>query len=106
MGWVENATPEVEAISQWKTIIAVCVVVSTVAAVVVSLRLWVRYRNHGLQSDDYLSALSMAFAITYAALCIARMLLTCHDPSNHTLMSDQKQNTAWVYHWHSVQKKI
>ena len=106
MGWVENATPEVEAISQWKTIIAVCVVVSTVAAVVVSLRLWVRYRNHGLQSDDYLSALSMAFAITYAALCIARMWLTCHDPSDHTLMSDQKQNTAWVYHWHSVQKKI
>lgn len=72
MGWVENATPEVEAISQWPTIIAVCVLMSVLAVVVVCMRLWIRQKAHGLAADDYMAALSMVFALFYSGLCIAQ----------------------------------
>lgn len=72
MGWVENAGPEVEAQSQYPTIIATCVVVSLLSTAIVGGRLYIRATARGLASDDYMSALSMFFALTYTVLCIAR----------------------------------
>ncbi|KAH6900564.1 ATP synthase F0 [Thelonectria olida] len=72
MGWVLNATPEANSESQYPVIIAVCVVLSVLSVTVVSARLWVRYNARGLRSDDWWSAMSMAFALIYSALCITQ----------------------------------
>ena len=72
MTWVENATPEVDAQSQWQTILGVCVSLSVLSISIVSLRLWIRYKARGLAADDYMSALSMLFALIYSILCIVR----------------------------------
>jgi len=72
MGWVENATPEVEALSQWPTILAVCVILSFLSIVTVSMRLWIRYTARGLAADDWMAGLSMVFALVYSVLCIVR----------------------------------
>jgi len=73
MGWVDNATPEVESLSQYPTIIAICVVLSILSITVVGARLWVRATARGLASDDWMAALSMVFALIYSILCIIRM---------------------------------
>ncbi|ODA82205.1 hypothetical protein RJ55_00711 [Drechmeria coniospora] len=70
MGWVDNATSEVEAMSQYPTIIAICVVVSLLSIVTVGGRLWVRATARGLASDDWMAAMSMLFALVYSILCI------------------------------------
>lgn len=71
MGWVANATPEVDAQSQWAAIIAVCIVLSMLSVAAVLCRLWIRSRVIGrLDWDDYMSALSMIFAVVYSILCI------------------------------------
>ncbi|GJN71935.1 hypothetical protein PLICBS_006006 [Purpureocillium lilacinum] len=70
MGWVDNATPEVESLSQYPTIIAICVVLSILSITVVGARLWVRATARGLASDDWMAALSMVFALIYSILCI------------------------------------
>ena len=72
MGWVENASPRVEAESQWPTIIAICTVMSVLSIVIVCLRLWVRRSNRGLALDDYFAAASMVFALAYSILCIVQ----------------------------------
>ncbi len=72
MTWVENATPEVDAQSQWQTILGVCLSLSVLSIAVVSTRLWIRYKARGLAADDYMSALSMIFALIYSILCIVR----------------------------------
>ena len=70
--WVENATPEVEAQSQYVTIITICIVFSVLSVTIVSMRLWVRQKARGLAADDYLAGLSMIFALVYSILCILR----------------------------------
>ncbi len=82
MTWVENATPEVDAQSQWQTILGVCISLSILSITVVSTRLWIRGTARGLASDDYMAALSMVFALIYSILCIVRKcielsLLSC-----------------------------
>lgn len=72
MGWVANATPNVEAESQWATILSVCVVLSVLSVATVCSRLWIRGNARGLAADDYMSALSMVFALAYSILCIAQ----------------------------------
>ncbi|KAL2017777.1 hypothetical protein VTK56DRAFT_1695 [Thermocarpiscus australiensis] len=72
MGWVDNATPEVEAQSEYRTIIAICVVLSALSIAIVSARLRIRHRNHGLAADDWVSILSMFFAVIYSILCIVQ----------------------------------
>ncbi|TDZ32434.1 Satratoxin biosynthesis SC1 cluster protein 4 [Colletotrichum spinosum] len=72
MGWVLNATPEVEAISQWHTIIAICSVLSFLSVAIVGSRLWIRHNARGLAADDWMSALSMFFALIYSGLTIAQ----------------------------------
>ncbi|KAF7559029.1 hypothetical protein G7046_g5126 [Stylonectria norvegica] len=72
MGWVLNATPEENAASQYPMIIAVTVVLSVLAAAVVLARVYVRYGVRRLAADDWMSLLSMVFAIIYSALCITQ----------------------------------
>jgi hypothetical protein len=72
MGWVKNATPEVEAQSQWETILIITVVLTSLSIFIVCSRLWLRYRSHGFASDDYFAGLAMVFAIIYSILCIIR----------------------------------
>lgn len=73
MGWVKHASEQVEAESQYPTIIAICVVLSFLSISVVCSRLWIRSKARGLASDDYMAALSMVFALIYSILCIIRM---------------------------------
>lgn len=72
MVWVANATPEVDAQSQWVTIMVVCLVLSVLSIATVCARLWVRGKGRGLGGDDYMSALSMVFALAYSILCIVQ----------------------------------
>ncbi|KAI3542611.1 [Colletotrichum costaricense] len=72
MGWVLNATPEVEAISQWPTIIAVVIVLSVLSVIVVGSRIWIRFSARGLAADDWMSILSEVFALIYSGLTIAQ----------------------------------
>ncbi|KAK1998010.1 ATP synthase F0 [Colletotrichum falcatum] len=72
MGWVINATPEVEAISQWQTILAITCVLSFLSVTIVGCRLWIRYAARGLAADDWMSALSEVFALIYSGLTISQ----------------------------------
>lgn len=72
MGWVDNASSEVNAESQYPTIIAICVTLSLLSITTVCARLWIRYRKHGLAADDWMATLSMVFALLYSILCIVR----------------------------------
>ncbi|KAG5973169.1 hypothetical protein E4U55_000637, partial [Claviceps digitariae] len=72
MGWVVNATPEVDAQSQWATILTVCIVLSVLSTATVSTRLMIRAKARGLAADDYMAILSAAFAFTYSILCIVQ----------------------------------
>lgn len=70
MVWVDNASPEVEAISDYKLIIAICILMSVVSISVVCTRLYIRHTNHGLRADDHMATLSMFFALLYSIICI------------------------------------
>ncbi|UKZ76448.1 hypothetical protein TrVFT333_004152 [Trichoderma virens FT-333] len=70
MGWVLNATEAINDESQYPTIITICVVLSVVSIAIVGTRLWIRFKARGLASDDWMSALSVAFALIYSILCI------------------------------------
>lgn len=72
MGWVANASEAVDAESEWRTIISICVVLSVCSIAVVSCRLYIRAKVRGLAADDYLAALSMTFAFAYSILCIVQ----------------------------------
>ncbi|KAK4039471.1 hypothetical protein C8A01DRAFT_36509 [Parachaetomium inaequale] len=72
MGWVDNASPEVDALSEWPKIIAICTVLSVFSIATVCTRLWIRHKNHGLAADDWMAILSMVFALIYSIMCIAQ----------------------------------
>ncbi|KAF4993470.1 hypothetical protein FGRMN_6476 [Fusarium graminum] len=72
MGWVLNATPEVNDSSEFPTIIAITVALSVLASSIVGARLYIRYKARGLAGDDWMSALSMVFALIYSSICIAQ----------------------------------
>ncbi|KAM0505967.1 hypothetical protein D7B24_004173 [Verticillium nonalfalfae] len=72
MGWVRNASPEVEAISQWPLIIGLCVALSFMSITVVSSRLFIRHKARGLAADDYFAGLSMLFALVYSILTVVQ----------------------------------
>jgi hypothetical protein len=74
MVWVENASPQVDAQSQYLSVIIICVVLSILSITVVSTRLCIRFRAHRLGADDYIAGLSMIFALVYSILCIVRKL--------------------------------
>ncbi|PNY28089.1 Uncharacterized protein TCAP_01990 [Tolypocladium capitatum] len=70
MGWVANASPEVLAQSQYKTVMAVNIILSVMSIAVVSCRLYIRATARGLAGDDWMAALSMVFAFAYAMTSI------------------------------------
>ncbi|KAB5523169.1 hypothetical protein GE09DRAFT_1258232 [Coniochaeta sp. 2T2.1] len=72
MAWVDNATPEVDRESQYPMIIAICATLSALSVAIVSTRLWIRFKNHGLAADDWMATLSMVFAFLYSILCIVQ----------------------------------
>lgn len=72
MTWVSNATPEVDAISQWRTILAVCVVLTVLTVIVVGYRLWLSFRGRGLAADDYVALASCILAFIYSVLTIVQ----------------------------------
>jgi uncharacterized membrane protein YcaP (DUF421 family) len=88
MGWVYNVTPEVEAVSQYRLILGVCLSLTILMAITVSLRMFVRAQVSRLAAADYVMVVSMVsvyvesttvisnfeqtFAIIYSALCISR----------------------------------
>ncbi|RFU79456.1 integral membrane [Trichoderma arundinaceum] len=72
MGWVVNATDEINDESQYPTIIAICIVLSVFSIVIVGARLYIRFTARGLASDDWMAALSVAFALIYSILCIVQ----------------------------------
>lgn len=72
MTWVANASPELDAQSQWRTVVAVCVILSFVAGVIVGMRLWIRARTRGMAADDWMASLSLLFAVLYSIICIIR----------------------------------
>lgn len=60
MGWVQNASPEVAAQSEWRLIVAVCIALSSIMTIGVLLRLYVRaYMIKSLGVDDYVIGFSM-----------------------------------------------
>lgn len=72
MVFVANASPEVDAQSQYKTIIAICTVMSGLAIIIVCSRLYIRAKNNRIAADDWMSILSLIFAIAYSVLCIVQ----------------------------------
>lgn len=59
MGWVHNATPEVNAQSNYPTILGVCFSLTGAMIVVVCLRLYIRIRNRRMAVDDYVMIVTM-----------------------------------------------
>lgn len=72
MPWVANATPEVDAASQWRTIISVCTVLGVLAIIIAGMRVYVRAKARGMEADDWMATLSLVFAILYSIICIVR----------------------------------
>ncbi|PKS05920.1 hypothetical protein jhhlp_007753 [Lomentospora prolificans] len=70
MTWVDNASEEIDQISQWRLIIAVTVTLTVISMTVVIMRLWIRGRTRGMAADDWMATLSLIFAIAYSIICI------------------------------------
>lgn len=75
MVYVAHGSPEIDALSQYKTIIAICVVMSGLAIIIVGSRLYIRKTNNRIAADDWMSLLALIFAIAYSVLCIVRTFL-------------------------------
>lgn len=72
MTWVSNVTPAVDTISQWRSIFAICAVLSMMSLIIVSLRIWVSFRGHGLGANDYMAMLAVVFGLVYSTLAIVQ----------------------------------
>ncbi|KAJ5248618.1 hypothetical protein N7468_000069 [Penicillium chermesinum] len=72
MGWVYNASPAVDAASQYPVILAVCLSLTVVMVTTVLLRLGIRARSSRLGAADYVMIVGMIFSVIYSALCIAQ----------------------------------
>lgn len=59
MGWVQNGSPELDTISKYPVILAVCISLTTVMVGIVFTRLVFRYRTRQLAADDYVMAVAM-----------------------------------------------
>ncbi|KAF7156379.1 hypothetical protein CNMCM6106_009646 [Aspergillus hiratsukae] len=72
MGWVHNASPEIENQSRYPLILGVCIGLTVLMVIVVCLRLFVRIRLGRFGAADYVMVFGMVFSIIYNALCIAQ----------------------------------
>jgi hypothetical protein len=104
--WVHNASPEVNAQSQWHLIFGVCVSLTTIMVITVSLRMYVRGRIlHSLDIDDYVimfSAESLIpssgrkiFVLTIAIRCVASFTAP---------FASGKPDGAWAYLWRCARR--
>jgi hypothetical protein len=59
MGWVYNATPLVEAVSEYQLILGVCLSLTVLMVITVCLRLYVRAQASRLGAADYVMVVSM-----------------------------------------------
>lgn len=64
MGWVYNVSPEVEAVSEYRLILGVCLSLTILMVVIVCLRLYVRAQASRLAAADYVMAVSMVGILT------------------------------------------
>ncbi|KAJ5131699.1 hypothetical protein N7448_005857 [Penicillium atrosanguineum] len=72
MGWVYNATPPVEAASEYQLILGVCLSLTGLMVITVCLRLFLRAKASRLGAADYVMVVSMILSIVYSALCISQ----------------------------------
>ncbi|KAJ5952342.1 uncharacterized protein N7479_010755 [Penicillium vulpinum] len=72
MGWVHNASPEVEAASQYRLILGICLSLTILMVFTVSMRLFLRARASRWAAADYVMVVSMTFSVIYSALCISQ----------------------------------
>ncbi|KAF2228088.1 hypothetical protein BDZ85DRAFT_11772 [Elsinoe ampelina] len=68
MGWLYNATPELEAESSWENIFIAGVILTPLMTLVVSLRIWSRWKM--LAAEDFVVVFSAICSIIYVALSI------------------------------------
>ncbi len=59
MGWVLNASAEINSLSKYPTIIAVCIVLTLLMIAVVFLRIYVHFQAREIRADDYVIITSM-----------------------------------------------
>jgi hypothetical protein len=59
MGWVHNASPEVEAASQYRLILVVCLTLTILMVITVSMRLFLRAQANRWGAADYVMVASM-----------------------------------------------
>lgn len=63
MGWVYNASPELDALSDWPKILGICLSLTTLMSATVCLRLYVRaFMIKSLGADDYVMTFSMVWS--------------------------------------------
>ncbi|EAW08964.1 uncharacterized protein ACLA_099080 [Aspergillus clavatus NRRL 1] len=72
MGWVYNASPEVEAQCKYRVILGVCISLTVLMVLTVCLRLFVRVKLGRFGAADYVMVFGMIFSIIYNGLCIAQ----------------------------------
>ncbi|GIJ90285.1 hypothetical protein Asppvi_009239 [Aspergillus pseudoviridinutans] len=72
MGWVHNASPEIDAQSRYPLILGVCITLTVLMVITVCLRLFVRIKLGRFGAADYVMVFGMIFSIVYNALCIAQ----------------------------------
>ncbi|RMD41312.1 hypothetical protein DV735_g3825, partial [Chaetothyriales sp. CBS 134920] len=65
--WVHNASPEVNALSEWRLIVGVCISLTTLMVVTVGLRIYVRARMiRSVWIDDYIIIFSAVSSLRQA----------------------------------------
>jgi hypothetical protein len=72
MGWVHNASPEIDAQSRYPLILGVCITLTLLMVITVCLRLFLRIKLGRFDASDFVMVFGMIFSIVYNALCIAR----------------------------------
>lgn len=88
MTWVQNASPEVAAQSEWPLIVAVCIALSSIMTICVSLRLYVRAcMIKSLGIDDYVMIFSMVST-----------LAECQSTHINVLLPDLRNFICWIMH--------
>ncbi|KAH8688837.1 integral membrane protein [Talaromyces proteolyticus] len=70
--WVYNASPEVEAMSKFPSIVAVCIILTLLMTLTVTSRVSIRAAQRRLGADDYVMLVAMLFSIVYNILCIVQ----------------------------------
>lgn len=71
--WIHNGTEHLDAISDYRTILGVCIVLPIITTLIVLMRLYTRgHILHSLGFDDWVILASALCAIVYSGLCIGQ----------------------------------